>query len=791
MNPQKRIAHARWLLTTLLLCHAILLRAQQSSDSFQKVSFKVVVLVESVPDSLLPFIKSVKSTSFNCKSPAFVELTIVGTIHEPMIVIERNPVIDLPESVAPKEPALSIVGDLSYRYQFSESPSNDYAFSNSTMHQVGVNLLVTHKGKPYRLNMRYNHVTPFQIDDLFELSIGFDKERFEQNLLEKMSRQLLQKAQAYEATLLAKLDSMRLQMQSYQDQTFTARNEVSDASLRDFVRSGNLYEPKTALPSLPEVKLSDKIADPKIPDTDSLVSKFPTAKLLKDTATINRMLTGGKATIHKVKSQRDSLLRKYDSLRQLVTKINQLRLALSPEQLKNSLNKQSLKLAEAKALKQLIGEKDSLLETAGKPTFSLPDLRLGRYILNHSDLTINNVYLKGVTATIKGEKTLTFSVGLMDFAFNNFVAANVSQLPASQFITAAKYSWQRNQVKTAWNIFYGFKRNPQAINEASNYPVYGLSLEKDYKINKQLQVGFEAARSIGLEPNTTNPQKATNLLAINNTDNYGFLGKASYNHLRTATQLDAELRFIGTGFENFNPSQLFNPGNAYKLRLRQYFVKKYVELGAQVQGLDFSKAYIGNNVNAKTTFYSLNTTIRLPKLPVLMVGYYPGTQTFLNNNNTLYQYHYYLLTGSLMHQLRLGTNSMNIMTNYTKIKNSFSDSATVVSNYSYSGGIGFNSRAFGLNGGYTYQQWDLGALQTVEAGGSYTANKWSVRITLRQGFRQNQTYFGYAVFGSANLGELGTVMLSVDRGFFPDRSGNFQNLYSGQLHYVKPINWAF
>ncbi len=88
----------------------------------------------------------------------------------------------------------------------------------------------------------------------------------------------------------------------------------------------------------------------------------------------------------------------------------------------------------------------------------------------------------------------------------------------------------------------------------------------------------------------------------------------------------------------FNPLIYILSGltrRAWMARLNQSFWKRKLTVDAAIRKNDFVSPIAAPSFDSKTIFKSLQATLRIPHYPFISVGYYPGSQLSLSNNNVL------------------------------------------------------------------------------------------------------------------------------------------------------------
>lgn len=692
-----------------------------------------------------------------------------------------------------RKPLLDVSGEASYQRFERDSKSDDLLLINTTSDVAALRLNLVYKETyPFTVFVRRNQSRPFQLDNQYEVNIGFDNRSFRDLLQQKISASMKSRFIQQSVVLLNDREKVFRQLQEQKEilQNPAFIQQQVEARMRGSLPAG------ANLSSIPS---PDAIGDPfalvktlkdKIPSVDSLKER------LKDSVkaridTLEAKLENKKDSLYaQLEKRRDSLQRLLHNIEDSITgqkeKYN--------KQL-DSLNRELSSLQTTKELQEYAdrnGIKDSLSRNRWADLLSRTSLRFGKFILNSSELTVNNIFLHGLSVRYGDTRFVQLSVGYYDFAFRElFNFRNDSIRMPKKFVTAIKLGKTDGKNLQAINFYLGRKEKAGNIN-GDLRTVAGVSVERKFHFNKNVQLDLEIAKSTTrMNSSSDKDQPMIKDLFTNfNTRVLGGYGALKAFLPKTRTDIEMSYRYWGQQFESFNASQYFNPQNNANIKLSQPLFHRKLYLTGGVRYTDFKTYGIASNLRSKTLFASSSATLRLKKFPVLSVGYYPGSQLYWMESNKLYEYFYYILNGTASHYFHVGKVPMQAVATYNKFFNKYTDSLVSGSqsyyNIFWTAWIG----RFSCQASYSHQDVELNRLSTVEGGLSYSNNKFRLGGTAKWNFfNSTETRMGYSANVGLLLGKIGTVNLVYDRSFLPSRNGVFLPVTTGQVQIIKPLKF--
>lgn len=117
-------------------------------------------------------------------------------------------------AISGRKPLLTATGELTYQYFNRDAASDNLLLINSASDIAMLRLSLVYKETyPFAFSFRYNKSRPFQLDDQYEVNIGFDDRGFKELLKEKMERQVKGKFLRDQADLLTNYEQVFHQFQ--------------------------------------------------------------------------------------------------------------------------------------------------------------------------------------------------------------------------------------------------------------------------------------------------------------------------------------------------------------------------------------------------------------------------------------------------------------------------------------------------------------------------------------------------------------------------------------------------
>ena len=323
-------------------------------------------------------------------------------------------------------------------------------------------------------------------------------------------------------------------------------------------------------------------------------------------------------------------------------------------------------------------------------------------------------------------------------------------------------------------VFKGQKNADEYVlnDSASNHiGIVGYSLQSIFKKDENTSISFEVAKST--KPNTGNLQankEIGQLWKFSDQSNLGINIKGQTIIADTHTKLSGFFRKTGENFQSFSLFTYNTNQTAWLGRVDQYLYKDKLSVTGMLRRNDFTNPFTQKTYKTSTVFKSFLVNIRVPKYPSLSVGYYPGTQLFIADKETIKENAYYLLNGSLAYSYSYKKINMNSLLVYNRYFNKATDSGFVLyKGTSYYGMQTFFLRKLQLQAGFAYNSQEGLKYSTTEGSGDY-ALKQSLKIGI--GIKYNKILGGGAYLGKRmqlmmDIRKLGRLQFQYEKSYLP------------------------
>ncbi|MDP4262205.1 MAG: hypothetical protein Q8941_06705 [Bacteroidota bacterium] len=719
----------------------------------------------------------------NCKLPELVYIEVTGM-----------PVsIPLHSAVPVKNPLLTATGEMSYQHFDRNGNSDDLLLINSSSDIAMLKLGLLYKETyPFTLSVRYNRSHPFQLDNQYEVNIGFDDRLFRQRLREKMinsakndflKKQLKLKDEYQRAFNLFQQQKQLLKSPAYIQQAVESRLKNSIPDARDF------------LPG--EIPVANHKFDP----LDQWLGKLPGySDLQKREQRIKDSIERKMEKLNWEEMQKKlqaKLEQQRDSLGKRVKKLEDS-LAFEKKALEaklDSVNKEVAGIYSSSDLKKY-AERKGLKDSAGTDKWAdvlmKSNIRLGKFLLNNSELTVNNIFLLGASIKYGEEKFVIVSGGYYDFAFRQVFNFRNDTLPRSKpSVFAVKIGKTDGDNLSAFNFYIGKKSRTGLFTEALR-TVAGISLERKTYFSRNLSADFEIAKSTTRPDNLSAKSEETvkDLFTRFSTKTIGMYSSVKAYMPKTSTDAEVSYRYWGQQFESFNASQYFNPQNNLAAKLSQPLFKRKVYLTGGIRYTDFSSFGIASNMKTKAIFASMNAVLRLKNMPIISMGYYPGSQLYWLDQAKLYEYFYYILNATVSHYFRVAGIPVQAVFSWNKFYNRYTDSLVAGSQSYYNFFITAWKNKFSYTMNISRQEIENNRLITLEGGLNYSEGIMKIGASVKGNFTGVTSRMGYSFCSGWVLKKIGTINLIYDRSFLPGRTGQFIPVKTGQVQIIKPLKFT-
>lgn len=694
-----------------------------------------------------------------------------------------------------KVPFLTIHGNIAYDFLYRSQIDSPYSQPELQQHTERVYLNVLIKGKyPIKVAFTTRQSNSPYFKNYFDVNFQFDKygynKNLKQDLITKLSTKLLQRPD---------LDSIDDQINKYSIQYHTLQNSIENPStLQKIIEEKELasnpqLSAKNYLPSVstntPAIPTIVMPADNKFKFKQSDTAQSATSGKIDSTEGKYR------EEYEKEKKELDSLALKLKRLQYTADSIRnvaQSNLLSAKQKVYNATNDYQLqKIAADNGVQMNEGDK------VEKQLSAIKTLAVGKSMLNYTELTAQNITITGLNVEYNPSYYAAFAAGKVNYNFQDFFnSASIIAKTSGQYIVLGRYGFGNIEKRALiFTLFQGRKSQSQyTVSDTANtyISVLGYSVEAISKMNKNTIVSAEFAKST--EPvtgslNAQNNDKQTKALwDYGDKSNMAINFKAETGFPETNTKLSGFYRKSGANFQSFSLFSYNTDQTAWQARVDQSFYKNEIGITGMLRRNDFTNPLVGQTYNTSTVFKSILLNLRFPKYPTLSVGYYPGTQLYVVNNQQLSENAYYILNGSLVYSYRYKHIGMNTSLIYNRYFSQATDSGLVLYRgvtYNASQTLFFNKLQ--LHGGYTYNLQSELCYYTIETSATYSLKSW---LKIGLGTKYNRVANGADYLGgdeqiTADFKKMGGFQLQYDKSYLPTTSNTLYPVEIGRVSWYK------
>ncbi|HEX8331482.1 MAG TPA: hypothetical protein VF622_02600, partial [Segetibacter sp.] len=657
-----------------------------------------------------------------------------------------------PPQLIAKAPLIKLHGNILYDLNYRSFIDTPYAEKDVYQHTIQTYLDATIKDKyPLRIyfTTRFSNSNLFR--NLTDLNLEFNPDEFTHKIKEQLKAQLapvltLDSLMALKKLLDVKVEDL-LQLQSWIKNPANIQRLIEE-------REKFLLRTKEILPGISVAQ--------------------------KDTFIANLMHLGDTllSTQTKFANEYEKKRLYIDSLKQEVSKLQKLYSA-GKENLKTNtsfLKSEIDRLTSFKTLQSHLtsfGLSDSALPKGYKFLLGLRSFKIGRSLVNYSELSAKNISITGIQVEYKTNNYYAFAAGIVDYRFRDFIVANRNA--PTQYLNLFRAG---KGLKGGNNIILTYYNGRRQLYNSSttirgqqipNYQLFGFTVEGQLQINRSSFIVAELAKSSIPYYSLQNPNRQkifSSIWKMDDRSNEAYSIKIGTYIPSTKTRVNGYYKHFGSNFQSFS---LFTSGSAqssWSAKVEQQLIKKHLFITGSIRANDFTNPFIDRGYSSTTVFKSIQASLRLRKFPVISVGYYPSSQLTKLNEAHFIENLFYTLTASGNHFYKIKDIQFNSSIVYTQFYNRAADS-----NFVY-----FNTKNLFLSQLLTLNKFSVQSnitltdnteysLYTLEQTMQYSINKW---LRIGAGVKYNkQTIYerelvGYSANGLLKVPKIGEFQFNVD-----------------------------
>ncbi|GAO44099.1 hypothetical protein FPE01S_03_01380 [Flavihumibacter petaseus NBRC 106054] len=700
---------------------------------------------------MVPVLDTIWSNNTICKAPSPIHFKTGDKVVQ---VAQRQ--------TTPGKPLpISIHGNVQYDFLYRSFIDTPYSQKDYQQHTVRTNLTITVRDQyPIRLNTALRLSNSPWFTNFFDVGAQFDQSTYlnhaKQALLEKASRKLM---------ALPDLDQLQQQIRDQADKINALKKKFKSPDPNQQVIKDREMELFRLDKGSAETQLADLSLPSGLDGFDRIVLNKGKAALTDNEKLqqIQREANRRQQTIDSLEAAVRQLQGKYDSLQHSVG---------------SRLSKLRQQVNKAKSLQELnqIGESNELPdESTGFKKFltNIKSIGVGRTMINYSELTAWNVALTGGHIEYNKNIYAAVAVGKIDYGFRDFFNKNTRQ--NGQQLAMVRFGvGDIDRKALIFSVFSGRKYSYGSVvsDSVNNYVnVMGYALEAILKKDNNTGASVEVAKTtIPMSGSFKENNGLNSLVNFSDQSNLAISLKGQTVIQPTDTRLSGFFRKSGEHFQSFSLFSYNTDQTAWMIKADQSLFKNRIGIVASLRRNDFTNPFTEKTFKTSTVFKSFQVTIRVPKYPVLSVGYYPGSQLYIIDKDRIRENAYYVMNASLMHQYKAGSVRMLSSLLYNRYASKGTDTGFIAySGTNYMAAQSVILPKLQLQGLYMFTDQEQMQYNTMELSGD-----WTVLQTIRvgAGAKYNKILEGAGYWGgrgqlTLTLKAIGMLQFQYDKSYLP------------------------
>ncbi|MES1223198.1 MAG: hypothetical protein ABUT20_47330, partial [Bacteroidota bacterium] len=202
---------------------------------------------------------------------------------------------------------------------------------------------------------------------------------------------------------------------------------------------------------------------------------------------------------------------------------------------------------------------EKTLSGFSKILLGIRKLSIGRSFLDYSELSVKNISINGFNGEYSSNIYLAAATGVVDYSFRDF---RLNSSSPRQYINLFRVGiGEKNSNNVILTIYSGVRQFPYTNDRTR---ISGVTLETKYYVAKDCYLLAEIAKS-------TYPKNAverkSNFLNVNDNSNMGYSLKLFYDHYKTGTTVQGDLKYLGYNFQSFNVYNYNTDFKSWSIRL--------------------------------------------------------------------------------------------------------------------------------------------------------------------------------------------------------------------------------
>jgi hypothetical protein len=691
---------------------------------------------------------------------------------------------------AKRKPLIKMSGNILYDVNYRSKIDTPYAANNVYQHTAQTRIDILYKDKyPLKLYItsRFGNTSLFR--NYSDFNLRFNPSDFKRIAKEQM----MIAARQWIAKYAQNVDSVAGLIEAKKTAIALLRLSLQKPDIRQQTveeREKTFYNPKK------QYGIND-IKDTALDAANHFLSNAFSDKGLADSlknkmSSIADKYGDYKDSLDKKKQRLDSLERE---LQQLVARYKKIK-SLREENLSALENeKDPAKLADILYQLRL---PDTILPKGYKMLSGIESLGIGRAVADYSELSVKNISITGVQAAYNTKYYYAVAAGRVDYRFRDYIVPNHTK--SNQWLALVRFGRCTKNGNHIFLTYYTGKRqfyNASAVTAQDStaipgYRLAGITIEGVYKINKNISLSAEIAKSTlpyySLD-STAQKQWMNAITKLSSRSNEAYSGQINAFFPKTFTRFNGYIAYLGADFQSFSTFTTGAAQTKWMAKLEQPFFKNRFTVISSVQKNNYSNPFVATSYKSASLLTSVQANLHIKKYPVVSLGYFPAYQLTKTGNEDYSESRYYTLTGSIGHTYKLGALQLSSYGVYSRFYNEAVDSGFVYynsKNLLLSQNIHINRYSILLNGSlstsaeYTLRMLE-GACQVyinkiLSVGAGLKMNDYSLLTGI---------LWGYSGTLTLNIPKIGDIQLMTDKGFIPSINKQLADNKTARLIFYK------
>jgi len=690
-------------------------------------------------------------------------------------------------------PFLVVHGNIAYDYFYRSKIDTPVSQQDLQQHTERVYLDLMIKGKyPVKLNFTSRQSNSPYFRNFADVNLNFDRYNYTQATKQAILDKLKMKIPEVAYPNLSKAEA---ELQKYKDEYAKTKAWLEDpGTLQKIVEQKEkwYYQQLKAKEDSISAALSGIANNKKTDSLRLLVNKNESIiKKIKDS-----VVDKGNNKVDSLTAFYESEKKRLDSLEKKIviykSKADSVRMDVVADAA--SLRNKIYNATSEKELRKLAKENGIDLEKRTwmeKQLAAVKSLGIGRSMLDYTELTAQNITVTGINVEYNPSYYAAFAAGKIDYRFRDFY--NKTARRNNQYVVMGRLGiGDKDNKALILSYFTGRKSTADfGISDSANSSVniMGYSLEAIYKKDENTFLSAEFAKSTKPVTGNLRESKQTGaLLNFSDMSNMGINIKGQTIIPQTHTNISGFFRKTGENFLSFSLFSYNTNQVAWLMRADQTFLRDRITFTTMLRRNDFTNPFTDKTYKTSTIFKTVILNVRFPKYPTISIGYYPGTQLYMVDKETIRESAYYILNASCVYSYFLKGLSMNSTVVYNKYMTEATDSGFIAyKGVNYYASQSVLLRKLQLQGGFAYTQQPKLVYHTLEASGNYAIKNW---LRLGLGTKYNNINGGKDCWGASMLlrmalKQFGVIQLQYEKSYLPAINQALYPVEIGRLSYYK------